>query len=200
MSRNGGRRRLGIFGGTFDPPHIGHLVAAIEVRAALDLDLVLMVVAAIPWQKAGRTTVSRATDRLALVEAALHHVEGVEASAIEMDRGGPSYTVDTLEELHRRDASDELFVVLGADAASGIDTWRRPERVAELATLVLVDRPGTAPAAPQRFRWERVRIPRLEVSSTDLRRRVAEGRPIDFLTPHRVLTCIDERRLYRGPG
>lgn len=193
----GGCRRLGIFGGTFDPPHIGHLVAASEVRHHLALDCMLLVVAAVPWQKESRRSVTPAVDRLALVEAAVHDVDGLEASSLEIDRGGPSYTADTLEDIHRRRPDDELFLVLGADAAAGIESWERPGRTAELATLVLVDRPGVSVSPPARFRWERVAIPALEVSSTDLRRRVAEERPIDFLTPHRVVTSISDRRLYR---
>ncbi len=192
-------RRLGIFGGTFDPPHIGHLVAASEVRDALSLDLMLLVVAALPWQKEGRRAVSPAADRFALVEAAVHDVQGLEASTLEIDRGGPSYTADTLEEIHRQSPTDELFLVMGADAAAGIDSWERPGRMAELATLVLVDRPGAWAPPPARFRWKRITIPALEVSSTDLRRRVATGRPIDFLTAHRVVTSIAERHLYRVP-
>ncbi len=198
MNQSGKRRgRLGVFGGTFDPPHIGHLVAISEVRHALALDLVLMVVADEPWQKEDQRAVSPAADRLALVAAALEGVDGIEPSTIEIDRGGPSYTADTLEALHQSRPSDDLFLVLGADAAAGIDTWERPERIADLATLVVVDRPGVSVPLPDRFRWERVVSPAVDVSSTDLRVRVAEGRPIDFLTPHGVVTCIDRRRLYR---
>lgn len=195
--RPGSRGRLGIFGGTFDPPHIGHLVAATEVRHALNLDLMLLVVAAVPWQKEGHRIVTPAADRLALVEAAVHDVRGLASSSIEIDRGGPSYSVDTLEDIHRRRPADHLFLVLGADAAAGIEGWERPQRLPELATLVVVDRPGVSRTSPGGFQWERVTIPGLEVSSTDLRRRVAQGRPIDFLTPRRVVTCIEERRLYR---
>ena len=157
----------------------------------------LMVVAAVPWQKEGQRSLTPAADRLALVEAAVCGVDGLEASSIEIDRGGPSYTADTLEEISATAPSDDLFLVLGADAAAGIGTWERPGRMAELATLVVVDRPGVSVSLPDVFRWERVAIPALEVSSTDLRQRVAEGRPIRFATPDRVATCIEERHLYR---
>jgi nicotinate-nucleotide adenylyltransferase len=157
----------------------------------------LLVVASMPWQKEGLRAVSPAADRFALVEVAVRDVDGLEASSLEIDRGGPSYTADTLEEIHRHWPTDELFLVLGADAAAGIDTWERPGRMAELATLVLVDRPGEWTPPPARFRWKRIAIPALEVSSTDLRQRVAAGRPIDFLTAHRVVTSIAERHLYR---
>ncbi len=192
-----GRGRLGVFGGTFDPPHIGHLAAASEVRFLLGLDLMLFVVAAMPWQKAGDRKVTPAEDRLALVQAALDGVDGLEPSLLEIDRAGPSYMADTLGELHRRRPSDDLFLVLGADAAAGIETWERPGRIAELARLVVVERPGVAVSLPETFRWQRVVTPALEVSSTDLRRRVAEGRPIEFLTPVAVAACINDRRLYR---
>ena len=157
----------------------------------------LMVVAAVPWQKQGQRTLSPAADRLALVEAAVCGIDGLQCSSLEIERGGPSYTADTLEEIRRREPLDELFLVLGADAAAGIGSWERPGRMAELATLVVVDRPGVSVSPPEEFHWERVASPALDVSSTDLRLRVAEGRPIRFLTPRKVVTCIDERHLYR---
>ncbi len=194
-----GGERLGVFGGTFDPPHIGHLVAAVEARFALDLDRVLLVVANEPWQKTGTRPISSATDRLAMVQAAVQGVQGVEASAIEIERGGPSYTVDTLETLKAHDPKGSRFLVLGGDAAAGLGTWERAEALPTLATLVLVDRPGLAgPPPPPGWSFERVEMPRLDVSSTDLRDRVADGRPVAFLTPEAVVSCIRERRLYRG--
>lgn len=191
--------RLGVFGGTFDPPHIGHLVAAIEVRHALGLDRVLLVVANEPWQKTGTRPISEAADRLAMVEAAVEGVEGLEASSIEIEHGGPSYTADTLGALAAADPDGRRFLILGADAAAGLDTWERAEAIPDLATLVLVDRPGlVGPAAPQGWAFERVEMPRLDVSSTDLRQRAVDGRPLGFLTPGAVVSFIRERRLYRG--
>jgi nicotinate-nucleotide adenylyltransferase len=191
--------RLGVFGGTFDPPHIGHLVAATEVRHALDLDRVLLVVANEPWQKTGTREISPAADRLAMVEAAVGGVEGLEASALEIERGGPSYSVDTLETLAAADPAGTQFLILGGDAAAGLATWERTEALPGLATLVLVDRPGlSAPDPPPGWSLERVEMPRLDVSSTDLRDRMAGGRPVAFLTPQAVVSCIGERRLYRG--
>jgi nicotinate-nucleotide adenylyltransferase len=195
---DGSGPRVGVFGGTYDPPHIGHLVAAVNVRHALSLDQVLLVVANRPWQKVSHRTVSSAADRLSMVEAAVEGVEGLEASAIEIERGGESFTVDTLEELRARDPSAELFCILGADAAAGLGTWERSEGLPKLATFVLVDRPGvTCPPPPAGFVLERVEIPRLEVSSTDLRTRFADGRPVDFLVPSAVVTCIRRRGIYR---
>jgi nicotinate-nucleotide adenylyltransferase len=186
-----------VLGGTFDPPHIGHLLAAVNVRHALALDELLMVVANDPWQKSGERPVSRAADRFAMVEAAVSGLDGIVASDVELRRGGPSYSVDTLRDLAERDPRGARFLVLGADAAAGLLTWERADELPSLATLVLVDRPGIAcPPPPAGWTFERVEIPRVEVSSTDLRARVVEGRPLDFLLPPAVVTCIRDRRLY----
>ena len=191
--------RLGIFGGTFDPPHIGHLVSAVNVRHELALDRVLLVVNNVPWQKVGQRTISPAEDRLAMVEAAVADVEGLEASRLEIDAGGMSYTADTLRSLAAEDPERALFVVLGADAAAGLATWERSNEVRELATIVVVERPGSEDAVPlPGWRWERVEVPRVEVSSTDLRARVVDGRPLDYLVTHEVVDCIEERGLYRS--
>lgn len=197
MVRSRAPRRIGIFGGTFDPPHVGHLVAAIDARQALDLDVVLLVVANAPWQKVGSRQVSPASDRFAMVEAAVADAPGLEVSDIEMARGGLSYTADTLEAMAQRHPGAELFLVLGNDAAAGFATWERHEEVAERAHLVVVDRPGTPTPIDDGFSWTRVDIPELEISSTELRQRVAEGRSIRYLTPEGVATCIEERGLYR---
>ena len=197
MVRSRAPRRIGIFGGTFDPPHVGHLVAAIDARQALDLDVVLLVVANAPWQKVGSRQVSPASDRFAMVEAAVADAPGLEVSDIEMARGGLSYTADTLKAMAQRHPGAELFLVLGNDAAAGFATWERHEEVAERAHLVVVDRPGTPTPIDDGFSWTRVDIPELEISSTELRQRVAEGRSIRYLTPEGVATCIEERGLYR---
>lgn len=190
--------RLGVLGGTFDPVHIGHLVAAVNVRHALALDRVLLVVANHPWQKSGRT-ITPAADRLAVVEAAAAGTEGVEASAIEIERGGESYTADTLEHLVGEDPERELFLVVGADVATELDTWRRTDVVARLATLVVVSR-GGSPAVEVGPPWrvEQVRIPALHISSSDLRARAADGRPLDHLVPRPAIDRIRERGLYAG--
>lgn len=191
------RLRLGVFGGTFDPPHVGHLVTAVNVRHALNLDEVLMVVAHRPWQKESDRVVSPAGDRLAMVQAATAGLDGVTACALEIERGGISYTADTLAVLHERLPDAELFTIVGDDAAAGIETWERVDDVAALSTLVVVDRPGEHVALPRRFSWLRVEVPRLEVSSTDLRARCGDGRPLDFLVPPAVRQVIEQRGLYR---
>ena len=189
-------RRVGVFGGTFDPPHVGHLVAAIEARDALGLDVVLMVVANRPWQKVGTRAISSAADRLAMVEAAVEGVDRIEASDLEIRRGGTTYTVDTLEELRRDDPEGERYVILGADAAAGLGTWERPADLAALCRIVVVDRPGSDVRVPPGFVVDRVDVPQLEISSTDLRDRAASGRSLRFLVPDGVISVLRDRRLY----
>jgi nicotinate-nucleotide adenylyltransferase len=190
--------RLGIFGGTFDPPHVGHLVTAVNVRHELALDRVLLVVNDQPWQKLGTRDITPAEDRYAMVAAAVGTVDGLEASRAEIDRGGMSYTADTLAALRDEGPDRELFVVLGSDAAGGLPTWERADEVRRLATIVVVDRPGSSEGVPPPgWSWHRVEVPRLEVSSTDLRARVADGRPLDYLLTADVIAAIRARGLYR---
>ena len=192
----GWRLRLGLFGGTFDPPHVGHLVTAVNVRHELGLDRVLLEVANRPWQKEGQRPISAAEDRFALVAAAVRGVEGLEASRVEIDRGGVSYTADTLAELEDRHPGAELFTIVGSDAAAGLLTWERYDEVARRSRLVVVERPGSDRELPGEVHWLRVVVPHLDVSSTDLRSRVADGRPLDFLVPEDVLAEIRDRRMY----
>jgi nicotinate-nucleotide adenylyltransferase len=192
--------RIGIFGGTFDPPHVGHLVVAVNARYALRLDRLLLVVAHDPWQKTHSRPVSSAADRLAMVEAAVADVDGLEASALEIDRGGVSYSADTLVELRDEDPARELFLVLGSDAAAGLPSWERGDEVRKLATIVVATRPGAESGAPPPgWSWESLETPRLEVSSTDLRARIADGRPLDYLLTPAVIDSIRARALYRAP-
>jgi len=195
--------RIGVFGGTFDPIHVGHLVAAVNARHALALDRVVMMVANVPWQKTDSRAVSTAADRLALVEAAVGEVPGLEAGSLEIERGGESYTADTLAELARRGPSDELFLIVGWDVVPGLTTWERWEEIQELATLVVVNRPGSpAPRALAEAGWkvEEVTVPNLEISSSDLRQRAVDGRPLDFLIPEAAVRCIRARGMYAGGG
>ncbi|MBW3626528.1 MAG: nicotinate-nucleotide adenylyltransferase [Actinobacteria bacterium] len=188
--------RIGVFGGTFDPIHVGHLVTAVNVRHALALDCVLLVVANDPWQKA-TLPVTPAAHRLAMVEAAVVGVEGIQASSIEIERGGVSYTADTLADLHRAHPGAELYVILGSDAAASLATWERIDEVLAASRLVVVTRPGPDDAGPPPH-WDHlvVEVPRLEVSSTDLRARFVDGRPLEWLVPEPVVHVIRQRGLY----
>lgn len=186
--------RVGVLGGTFDPVHVGHVVAAVDARATLGLDRVLLVVAGDPWQKREKV-VAPASDRLALVEAAVEGIDGLEVSRIEVEREGPSVTADTLEALTA--PGRDLFLVLGADAVANMPTWKRLEDTRALATVVVIERSGEHAEPPGHgWRVEHLAIPRLEVSSTDIRERLAQDLPIDGLVPAAVVRAIRERGLY----
>ena len=193
--------RIGIFGGTFDPPHVGHLVTAVNVAHQLGLDRMLLMVANVPWQKVGTRQISPAADRLALVEAAVAPSPRLDASSLELERGGETYTADTLAELAAQDPEAELFLLVGADAAVGLDTWKRPEEIKARCTIVVVDRPGRTTGRPPSG-WDHVHIdvPQLDISSSDLRERFRDGRPVDYLVPPAVLAVIADRDLYGGAG
>jgi nicotinate-nucleotide adenylyltransferase len=185
-------RRLGVMGGTFDPIHLGHLVVASHAFHELRLDQVLFVPAGRPWQ---RPEFSPAEDRFVMTSlaAALH--PGFAVSRMEIDRRGPTYTADTLEELHAfYGAGLEVSLLLGSDAAAGLSTWDRSERVLELSSVVVAQRPGheRLPGV------HTLAAPELAVSASDLRRRVREGAPIDFLTPREVVRYIAENGLYQN--
>ena len=196
----GGPLRIGLFGGTFDPPHLGHLVTAVNVRHELSLDLMLLVVAGSPWQKEGTRVITPAADRFAMVAAAVAGVSGLEASSVEVDRGGPSFTVDTLAALGATYRGAEFYTVVGADAAALLPTWERYEQVLAMSRMVVVDRPGAPAELPPITDWIHVQVPHLDVSSTDLRARFADGRPLEFLVPQSVLKVVADRGLYGGSG
>lgn len=192
-----------MLGGTFDPIHVGHLVAAVNALHALHLDRVILMVAHLPWQKIGWRTVTSAEDRFALVEAAVGDVDGLEAGRLEIDRGGESYTADTLSELATLHPGASLFLIVGWDVAAELTTWDRWEEVQKLATLVVVNRPGAGrPTALDGEGWrvEEVTVPNLEISSTDLRERAATGRPLDYLVPEAAVHCLRARGLYATGG
>jgi nicotinate-nucleotide adenylyltransferase len=188
--------KLGVFGGTFDPPHIGHLVVAQEVHHQLGLDRVLWVPAAIPPHKRDRQ-ISPGAVRLAMVRAAIAGDDRFEASDVELRREGPSYTVDTLRQLRADRPDAELFLILGADQLAELATWKEPDEVARLATLVGFARAGEAPPAFEHART--VEIPRIDISSTQLRRRVRAGQPVTYLVPDEVETWIRREGLYGQP-
>jgi nicotinate-nucleotide adenylyltransferase len=191
-------QRIGLFGGTFDPPHVGHLVTAVNVRHALALDVVILMVANVPWQKEGARAITPAAERLAMVEAAVRDVRGLIAGRTEIDLGGPSYTADTLTALAVEHPDAALYTIVGDDAAAGLPSWERYEEVVARSKLVVVDRPGAPVELPAVTEWIHVEVPRLEVSSTDLRARFVDGRPLDYLVTRPVLDVIARHGLYRG--
>ena len=202
IDQNASGLRIGVFGGTFDPPHVGHLVTAVNVMHALDLDQVILMVANMPWQKEGSRAITPAQDRFAMVEAAVAATPGLVAGDTEIRTGGPSYTVDTLRSLRQQNAEyarATFFTIVGDDAAAGVPTWERFQELTELTRLVVVDRPGAPVELSTDIEWIRVEVPRLDVSSTDLRSRFTDGRPLDYLITQPVLGVIRERSLYSIP-
>ena len=198
--------RLGIMGGTFDPIHFGHLVTAEEALVQFNLDRVLFMPAGQPALKASATVTPR-EDRYLMTVLATASNPDFDVSRMEIDRPGPTYTVDTL--LALRDEfgpSTELFFITGADAVWDILSWKDAGIVAETATFIAATRPGydlhaarlAHEAAATRFRIEYVEVPALAISSTDLRIRVAQRRPISYLAPESVVSYVDKRGLYRG--
>ena len=201
MTDESGRRRLGIMGGTFDPIHNGHLVAAEEARWQFGLDEVVFVPAGRPWQK---RDVTPAEDRYLLTMLATARNPHFSVSRLEIDRGGPTYTLETLRALRDFHGADaELLFITGADAVLEILTWKDPEAVLDTARFIAATRPeyelGRLDLGRFGDRVSVIQIPALAISSTDIRRRVREGRPIQYLVPPEVAAYIDERQLYRGP-
>ncbi len=202
-----GGSRLGVLGGTFDPPHLGHLAVAEEAREVLGLERVLFLPAGLPWQKTARAVTPGAI-RLALVERAIAGNPAFAADGREVARPGPSYTVDTLAALVAEGAGPDLWFILSAEALAGFGTWREPERILGLARLCVVPRgPGPDPRRAvetfvARFPAATGRVvaldrPRLEISSTEIRERVRAGRSIRYLIPDGVAELVRRYALYR---
>jgi len=201
--------RLGVFGGSFDPVHWGHLQLAAAAQRQLDLHRVLLIPAACQPLKPHGPRASDA-DRLAMLRLAIEGRPGLAVDALEIDRGGVSYTYQTLEALRARTPEAELFLVVGADSVVDLPRWRKVRRVLELATPLIAGRPGhpladLAPlhglATPERLEAAaaaRLEMPPVPISSSDIRRRIAAGQPWRALTPPAVGDYIERRRLYRG--
>jgi len=196
--------RLGVFGGTFDPIHYGHLVAAQEVLSELKLDRILFVPAGWPPHKPLRY-ISPVHQRVAMVELALKSNPQFELSRVDIDRPGPSYTVETLELLHRQmGPGTELYFIMGLDSLADLSRWHNPNRIIQLADLVVVDRPrydvnmeALKQAVPDiETRLHLVHIPGMNISSSDLQRRVREHKPIKYQVPEAVEAYIYANRLY----
>lgn len=189
--------RLGVLGGTFDPVHVGHRIVAQDVVEALDLDRMVVVPAARPPH---REAVLGAERRLRLVRRAFRGDPRVEVSTLELERQGPSYTVETLEELREERAPDALFCVVGADQLAEFDTWKRPRRIVELAELAVMNRGDEEPRPPAELPdlpFRSVEVTRIGLSSTRIRRRLEEGRPVRYLVPEPVRREIEAS--YPGP-
>jgi nicotinate-nucleotide adenylyltransferase len=199
--------RIGILGGTFNPPHLGHLICAQEAYLQLGLDRVTLIPARVPPHKPVEDEPG-AEHRLELCRLAIQGDDRFDVSELEVMREGPSYTVDTLEELHSSAPDNELFLIVGGDIAAGLPSWHRPERVLSLATLAVAKRRGTARAAvdgalsslPGGERARFFRMPRIGISSTMLRDRVRAGEPVKYYVPDPVARYIDQHRLYAGVG
>jgi nicotinate-nucleotide adenylyltransferase len=199
--------RIGILGGTFNPPHLGHLVVAQEAYRELDLDQVLLIPAGLPPHKPVEDEPGP-EHRLELCRLAVGDDARFTVSDLELLRDGPSFTVDTLKTLRTQSPSDDLFLILGGDIAAGLPRWHEPERVLELATVAIAKRRGTSKAAvqdalAQLTGGERARffqMPRIGISSTMVRRRVRAGQPIRYFVPDGVMHYIETHRLYVQPG
>jgi len=199
----GRRRRVGVMGGTFDPIHHGHLVAASEVQAEFDLDEVIFVPTGQPWQKSDRM-VSAPEDRYLMTVVATASNPRFSVSRADIDRGGPTYTIDTLRDLHALHPYSELFFITGADALAQILTWHDAAKVFELAHFVGCTRPGTTIdartlAGLPADRVTMLEIPALAISSTECRQRAHRGEPVWYLVPDGVVQYIAKRGLY-PPG
>jgi nicotinate-nucleotide adenylyltransferase len=208
MGRDGGPR-IGLLGGTFDPVHFGHLRVAEEARERLALEQILFLPAPQPWRKAGRR-ITPVEHRLAMVRLAVAANPAFAVSTVELEQQGPTYTAETLAALHAElGPGATLYFILGTDALRDLPHWYRPERIVALARLAVVVRPGRRMPDLSEFETrvpglsaaiERVETTRLEVSSTALRRLLAEGRSARYLVPDPVLAYIEEHVLYRRPS
>lgn len=190
---------VGIYGGSFDPPHIGHLILAEYAGEQLGLQEVLFIPSSVPPHKQG-VSMTPPEHRLAMVRLATERNPRFVVSDSEIRRGGVSYTVETIEELHRERPGDALFFLLGADNLRDFDTWRNPQRILELVTLVVMTRPGFTIAGTKYASSAQVRtldVPDIEVASRDIRRRVQQGQSIQYLVPSAVQDYIRQHRLYR---
>lgn len=190
--------RLGVMGGTFDPIHNGHLVAASEAAAAFNLSEVIFVPTGEPWQKSRKVTKSE--DRYLMTVVATASNPRFKVSRVDIDRAGPTYTIDTLRELRELHPDAELFFITGADAIAQILSWRDVDQIWGLAHFVAVSRPGhqmTLPEHPEGA-ISVLEIPALAISSTDIRQRVSAAKPVWYLVPDGVVQYIAKHQLYAG--
>lgn len=192
--------RLGILGGTFDPPHVGHLLAAVDAYESLSLNRLIVVPAAAQPLKATVSAMASAGDRLKMVQLAFGGDSRFEVSPVEIERGGLSYTVDTLEKFASERPGTEMFLILGMDSLASLDRWKSPERIRELATLAVLEREQLSESRSKSPAPGVVRIGtrRLDVSSSEIRRRLREGKPIKGFVTESVERYIATAGLYRS--
>ena len=187
--------RVGILGGTFDPIHIGHLIAASSVYEALNLDSVVFIPAGDPWQKRDRD-LSPGQQRLEMVKLATENDDRFQVSDLEIVRSGPTYAVDTVREWKRLNPSDELFWIVGSDALSGIPSWHEWEVFVSEVTIVAVNRVGQNDSVP--FDFVSVDMPEVRISATELRDRFTNGLDTQYLVPKNVSQYISDQGLYQA--
>lgn len=188
-------RTRGLFGGTFDPPHLGHVAAAVAARDALDLDEVVVMVASDPRHR--EAPIAPAEVRLELARAAFAGLDRVSVSDLELRRPGPTYTIDTVELLVAQDQDAALVVIVGADAAAGLGSWHRADDLARLVTIAVVPRPGVAGTwVPSGFRVRNVAMDPVDLSSTAVREALARGADPAGLVPASVVPLLLTHRLY----
>ena len=190
--------RIGLFGGTFDPPHLGHLAAALAAYDQLELDLVLFVVANDPWQKTeAGIEVTPAQHRLEMVKVAVSEFDGLRADDSEINRGGLTYTSITLQEMKVIFPNSDLFLLVGGDVAAELDTWKDTDLIRDNATLVVVDRPGYLGAEPPAgWKFKRVIAETPDIAGTEIRLRSRRGVEVKTMVSESVKSYIDEHGLY----
>jgi nicotinate-nucleotide adenylyltransferase len=191
--------RIGVFGGTFDPPHTGHLIVASAAFDALRLDRLLFVPAAVPPHKVG-AVIATPAQRREMVRRAIEGDARFEIEEMELDRPGPSYTVDTLRALREREPGAELFFLLGADQLRELHTWREPEEVARLACLAVLSRGGEPTPDAGRYRFVPVAVPRIDIAATEIRARIRDGRSARYLVPEAILRTVEGLYAVGGAG
>ena len=188
--------QIGVFGGTFDPPHVGHLIVARDAGDELALDRVLLVLSARPPHRS-HADVTPAAVRWAMLEAAVADDPLLEASDLETRRPGPSYTADTLAELRRRDPAAQLVLLMGVDQWRQLESWHEPERIGHFATVAVMERAGEAAGGlGLRVPWRHCPVTRVEISSTGIRARVRARRSIRHMVPDPVRSIIEREGLY----
>ena len=197
MDKNNTRTRFGVFGGTFDPPHLGHLIIAQTAVEVLGLDKVLFVPAASPPHKTDRLT-ALASHRLAMLKLAIKGNKKFEVSPLELQRGGISYTVDTLRNLSERHPGAELYLILGEDNYAEFHSWKSPEEIVRLASLVIYHRSGYGNVKGSRYPVTELKGALLELSSTDIRKKVSRGQSIRYFVTKEVASYIKSKKLYIG--